>query len=71
MSEILGIDSLFANLTLALGAAMVLGNAFAWWHHRKGKQPEGTTEAFQPRRAVFLTAVGALMTVWALLTLST
>jgi hypothetical protein len=69
MSEIFGIDSLFANLTLALGAAMMLGNGFAWWQNRKGRHPEESTEAFQPRRAAFLVAVGSLMTLWAMLSL--
>lgn len=69
MAELLGVDSLFANLTLALGAAMLLGNGFAWVQHRRGKRPEGLTTDFQPRRALFLAAIGVVMTIWALLSI--
>lgn len=69
MAELLGIDSLFANLTLALGAAMLLGNGFAWIQNHRGRRPEGTTTEFQPRRAAFLALIGLVMTIWGLLSI--
>ena len=65
MIEILGLDSLFAELILVLGLALLLGNGFAIWKHRRGEAPEGSdVAAFRSGRVAFLMAVGLVMTVW-------
>ncbi|MFO7549128.1 MAG: hypothetical protein R6X29_09715 [Acidimicrobiia bacterium] len=65
MADILGLDSLFAQMVLAIGVALVLGNGFAWWKHRRGEAPEGADVAtFRAGRVAFLMVVGGLMTVW-------
>ena len=64
MFEILGLDSLFAEMTLGLGLALVGGNLFAWWKHKKGERPEGAEGEFRTGRVVFLTAVGEVMAAW-------
>jgi hypothetical protein len=62
--DVLGLDSLLAQFILALGAAMVLGNGYAIYKHRKGEGPEGEAGSFRPARAWWLLAVGAVITVW-------
>ncbi len=64
MADILGLDSLFSELILGLGLALLVGNGFAIYQHRKGRRPEGTTGDFRTGRVVFLMTVGLLMTVW-------
>ena len=64
MLEKLGINSLFAELTLGLGLALLLGNGYAWWKHRRGERPDGIEGEFRRGRATFLMVVGALMAVW-------
>ncbi len=68
MAEILGIDSLFAQMILAIGAAMLVGNLHAWRKHRQGSAPE--EGEFRPGRAAFLMAVGTLMVVWGVASLT-
>ena len=63
--DILNIDRLFPELVIALGLALLIGNALAWWKHRKGEVPSGVDRAqYRPARVRFLTLVGLLMTVW-------
>jgi hypothetical protein len=62
--EILGLDSLFAEMTLGLGLALIGGNLFAWWKHHKGERPEGAEGEFRTGRVLFLMAVGVVMTAW-------
>lgn len=65
MAEILGLDTLFAELILVLGLALLLGNGFAIWKHRRGEAPAGADVAtFRSGRVAFLMGVGVLMTVW-------
>lgn len=66
VSDILGLDTLFAEMILGIGVALVAGNGFALWKHRRGERPrEVKAEApFRTGRVWFLMAVGALMTVW-------
>ena len=60
--DILGLDSLFAEMVTGLGLALLAGNAFAWWKHQRGSRPfEGE---FRAGRVVFLLVVGLLMTAW-------
>jgi hypothetical protein len=62
--EILGLDAIFAEMTLGLGLALVGGNMLAWWKHRKGERPEGAEGEFRAGRVMFLTSVGVLMAAW-------
>ncbi len=64
MLEALGIDSLFAEMTLGLGLAIIAGNGFALWKHRRGERPAGATGSFRMGRVVFLMIVGLLMAIW-------
>ena len=65
--DILGLDTLLAQLILALGAAMVLGNGFAIVQHRRGRGP--AAGEFRSGRAWFLLAVGTLIAVWGIASL--
>jgi len=62
--EALGIDSLFAEMTLGLGLALIVGNGLALWKHRRGEKPKGATGSFRKGRAGFLMTVGLLMSTW-------
>lgn len=70
MGDFLDVENLFPELVMALGLALILGNGYAWWKHRRGEAPEAVEGArFRPGRVVFLIAVGALLTVWGAATL--
>ena len=62
--DILGLDVLLAQLILALGAAMVLGNGYAIYMHRKGRAPAKAQGEFRAARAHWLLGVGALIAIW-------
>lgn len=62
--DILDLDSLFAQLILGLGAALVLGNGFALWMARRGVKPRNAQGELRRGRAWFLLAVGAVITAW-------
>lgn len=64
MSELLGLDDIFAELVLGLGLAILVGNGLAWYRHRQGEKPQGVEGEFRQGRVVFLMVVGVLMTVW-------
>lgn len=64
MLEALGLDSIFAELVLGLGLALILGNGFAWWQHRRGSKPQGVEGELRRGRVIFLIAIGVLMTTW-------
>jgi hypothetical protein len=68
--DLFDINSLFPQLVLAVGAALVGGNGLALWHHRRGKRPEGLGE-LRVGRARWLIVVGLIMAGWALATLVT
>lgn len=66
------IESLFPQLILALGLALLIGNGLAWWKHRQGETPKGVENArYRPGRVIFLVIVGALLTIWGGATLFT
>ena len=69
--DILGIDALFAELTLGLGAAMVGGNLWALFQHRRGERPEQAQGEFRSGRVWFFIAVGTVMTIWGALSVFT
>jgi hypothetical protein len=62
--DVLGLDSLLAQMILAVGAAMVLGNGYAIIQHRRGNKPQGAEGAFRAGRAWWLLTVGALISLW-------
>ncbi len=64
MSELLGLDEILAELILGLGLALIAGNGYAWYRHRRGERPEGVEGEFRTGRVVFLLIVGVLMAVW-------
>ncbi len=71
MAEILGLDTLLAQLILAVGAAMVLGNGYAIIQNHRGKMPAEAAGAFRPARAWWLLAVGLLIATWGVASLLT
>lgn len=68
--DLLGLDTLLAQLILALGAAMVLGNGYAIYQDKRGRTPDKTEGEFRPTRAWWLLSVGALITVWGVASLA-
>ncbi|CAN5898914.1 hypothetical protein BH23ACT5_BH23ACT5_10450 [soil metagenome] len=64
MSDILGLDAIFAQLVLGLGLALIVGNGLAWHKQRRGERPAGAEGEFRAGRVVFLMVIGVLMTVW-------
>ncbi len=64
ITELLGLDDLLAQMILAVGAAMVIGNGFAIVQHSRGKHPKGATGEFRAVRAWWFVAVGLLITLW-------
>lgn len=67
--DILGIDSLFAELTLGLGLAMAAGNGWAMIQNARGNRPEGAEGTYRAGRAWFFIGIGVLMAAWGALTL--
>jgi hypothetical protein len=64
VADILGLDSLFAELILGIGAAILIGNGIAWIQQRRGRRPRGVGGDYRPGRAIFLSVIGLLMVVW-------
>ena len=62
--DLLGLETLVAQLIFVVGAAMVLGNGYAIIQNRRGLAPKKAQGVFRPGRAWWLLAVGALITVW-------
>lgn len=63
ITELLGLDDLLAQMILAVGAAMVIGNGFAIYQHARGKDEDKASE-FRGGRAWWFVAVGLLITIW-------
>ncbi len=63
MSELLG-DTLFAELTLGLGLALVVGNGYAWYKASRGERPDEIEGEFRRGRVVFLILIGMIMSIW-------
>jgi hypothetical protein len=69
VTELLGLDDLLAQLILAVGAAMVIGNGLAIIHHYRGRDPKDAPGRFRSGRAWWLLGVGALITLWGIASL--
>jgi hypothetical protein len=69
--DILGLNDLLAQMILAVGAAMVLGNGFAIYQASRGNAPKGAEGQFRAGRAWWLLGVGTLITVWGIASLVT
>ncbi len=68
--DILGIDSLFAELTLGLGLAMAAGNGWAMIQNIRGNRPAGAEGPYRAGRAWFFIGIGVVMAAWGALTLA-
>lgn len=66
MTDIFNLNELLAQLILALGAALVLGNGYALIQARRGNAPKGMDGEIHRGRAWWLIAVGLVITVWGL-----
>ena len=69
MIDILGLDSLLAQLILGLGAALFAGNAYALIMDRRGKRPKSAAGDLRTGRARFLATVGLVIAAWGLASL--
>ena len=64
MSDILGLDAIFAEMVLGLGLALIIGNGLAWYRNSRGDRPRGVEGEFRRGRVIFLSTVGVLMALW-------
>ena len=69
--DFLGLDTLFAELVIGIGAAILIGNGIAWVQHRRGRRPRGVAGEYRPGRAWFLSVIGLLMVIWGVASLAT
>ncbi len=69
MADFFDLDSLLAQLILALGAALVAGNAYALLMARRGIRPKNATGDLRKGRAWFLLSVGVVIATWGLASL--
>ena len=69
--DIFDLDTLLAQLILAFGAALAVGNGYALVMARRGVRPKKAAGELRRGRAWFLLAVGALITAWGLASLLT
>jgi hypothetical protein len=67
--DIFNINELLAQLMLALGAALVVGNGFALIQARRGIKPKDMEGDLRRGRAWWLIAVGVVITVWSAVSL--
>lgn len=67
--DIFDLDSLIAQLILAVGAALAVGNAYALIAARRGNRPKGAEGEIRKGRAWFLLGIGLVIAVWGLASL--
>ena len=48
MRDILGLDTLVAEMIVAVGLALLVGNLWAWRKHRRGEIPKGVEGVLSP-----------------------
>ncbi len=63
--DIFDVNELVVQLILAVGAALLLGNAYALIQDRRGVRPKNMEGELRRGRAWWLIAVGTILTVWA------
>ena len=68
--DIFNLNELLAQLMLAVGAALVIGNIYALIQDRRGVKPKGMEGDLHRGRAWWLIAVGLVITVWSGVSLS-
>ena len=66
MADILGLNSLVAQMVLVLGGALAAGNGYALLMDKRGKQPKDVEGHLRKPRAWILAAVGLVLACWAL-----
>jgi hypothetical protein len=64
ITDLLGLDTLLAQLVLAIGAAMVVGNVAALVADSRGRRPKGAEGDLHRTRAWWLLGVGVLIALW-------
>lgn len=69
--DIFDVDALLAQIVLALGAALVLGNGYALFMERRGVKPANASGEIHRGRAWFLIGIGSLIGLWGLASLIT
>ena len=66
MPDIFDLDSLVAQMVLALGGALFIGNVYALLMARRGLKPKGAEGELRRGRAIFLAVIGLMMAWWGL-----
>ena len=69
MADWFDLDNLLAQMILALGAALLIGNLAAIVMDRRGMRPKGSIGDLRHSRAWFLAGVGLVIAVWGLASL--
>lgn len=64
VEEILDLNLLIKQIALALGLAMLIGNLYALYKHRKGDKPKDEEGEFRAGRAWWLITVGVVISLW-------
>ncbi len=67
--DIFNLNELLAQLILAVGAALLIGNAYALIQVRRGVKPKNMEGELRQGRAWWLMAVGLIIAVWGLASL--
>lgn len=62
--DIFNLNELLAQLILAVGAALLIGNAYALVQERRGVRPKNMEGELHRGRAWWLMAVGLVISVW-------
>jgi hypothetical protein len=65
VADFFDLDSLLAQLLLALGAALIAGNGYALLMARRGVKPKNAGGELRRGRAWWLLGVGIVITLWA------
>ena len=68
--DIFNLNELLAQLILALGAALLIGNAYALIQDRRGVKPKNMEGELRRGRAWWLMGVGLVIAVWGLASLA-
>ncbi|MGI8822687.1 MAG: hypothetical protein ACR2JP_05205 [Acidimicrobiia bacterium] len=64
ITDLLGLDTLLAQFILAIGGAMVVGNAAAIIADARGRRPAKVEGTFRRFRAWWLLGVGVVIALW-------